>query len=807
MYTKSMLAKKRVSFYRLLVDLEQPDAVISPVSQYDVPESRATRLVGDSNRFMTVSFSKKSQDRYIRPWLEDLTLPGKSIEYDDVKYTFLGFTENHLKAGHLLFFREGVDFTVDELKEEFGDLKAVYNTSGYGKYAARLGLSFSSTVAAEEIELKDRKLLDDLRAEDGSLTSDGCGLIRDSYAQEVSRVLGIPPDTAVYQIRLGGIKGVLTRCPDDVFDTLCGCRGKKIAYRSSMVKYNNGSRILEVQNVSKAPKCGRLNKQFIVLLLTLGIPLSVFEDLLQVQLEQIAQMVTNREKALACVDGDVDAEGNGFHQELYEMLLAGHDMNEPYLACLLHRFQKASLDALREKLNIPVTGSGNVYGVVDHCDVLAEGEVYINLPGKGGPQVGPVAMMRNPAYDPNGTRVLEAVNRPALSHLTNCIVFSAKGAHSETDRMGGGDLDGDLYFFVFDPALIPKPDHLRLAPPPTSTTKKPALRKKTLKIAGRTPASSRRTAQCDMRTAAIDTFLSMRCNFHLGALANEWMARVGSTPALADSPDCKTLLPMIEAALDMVKSGENIALLKYEFNAFKSARPQTTAASGWKDPLVQLARLVPPAPRAELTDFTCDPQLVLQAETPDVYAEMVRDAKVVMRAYNTSLCIAIEADRAAKEQGWQEDEKRADLVKAAIVAQHFPAVENVLLDVPKYMLKASVWYFTGYENKKQAFAWLGSRWLNYIKACAWLLGSSLRQYLIAPQCKAATFPSASVCGPQPSPVHRRRSPACRRACEVVCALRPCEARRNTIRSARQSSSPPRAAPRLRRCQTLSQTRT
>jgi RNA-dependent RNA polymerase len=64
---------------------------------------------------------------------------------------FFGFTENNLKAGHLLFFREGHDFTVETLKKEFGDLKAIYEESGYGKYAARLGLSFSSTIPAAEV--------------------------------------------------------------------------------------------------------------------------------------------------------------------------------------------------------------------------------------------------------------------------------------------------------------------------------------------------------------------------------------------------------------------------------------------------------------------------------------------------------------------------------------------------------------------------------------------------------------------------------------------------------------------------------
>lgn len=39
-------------------------------------------------------------------------------------------------------------------------------------------------------------LLTDLTAADGSLTSDGCGLIRDSYSGTISGLLGLPLDTA-----------------------------------------------------------------------------------------------------------------------------------------------------------------------------------------------------------------------------------------------------------------------------------------------------------------------------------------------------------------------------------------------------------------------------------------------------------------------------------------------------------------------------------------------------------------------------------------------------------------------------------
>ncbi|KAJ7448005.1 RNA dependent RNA polymerase-domain-containing protein, partial [Mycena latifolia] len=717
MYSKTTIAKQRVPFVRVLVNLKTPTAEIVSHSEYYVHESRATRLVGDSRRFMTVSFTRDSQDRNIRTWLEELTEPGNDIAYGEGNYVFLGFTEGNLKAGHVLFFREGDDFTVEGLKEHFGDLRPVYDAFGYGKYAARMGLSFSSTVATKEIEPEERVLLEDLKADDGSLTSDGCGLIRDSYSAEIAAALGVPADTAVYQIRLGGIKGTLTRCPDNVFDRICRCTGKKIAYRRSMVKYNDGPHILEIQNISKPPKTARLNKQFIVLLLTLGVPLSVFEELLQVQLDEIDKITTHREKALECVDGEVDAEGGGFHQELYEMLLAGHDMNEPYLATLLRRFQNASRDALRSKLNIPVKGSGYLFGVVDHCGVLKEGEVYINLPSKGGPQVGPLAAMRNPAYDPDGVRVLEAVNKPELKHLTNCIVFASSGAYSEADKMGGGDLDGDLYFVVFNPALIPEKSRVR----PIATAKKPITRSnKTIAFAGRTQTISRPGAQrnTNMRMDAIKTFCSpMRCNFLLGSLANKWMALVGTTPALANSPLCKALVPMIEVALDVLKSGGSLAILRSDFDRLENTMLPAQGPSDWTNPLEALAELVPRSPQAEVVELTCDPQLVLRTNTSvDKWDAQVREAEKIMRTYNQSLRIAIEADAEAKLEGFQEDERRSDLLKAAFITKHFPPIQNMLVDMPQYLLKASVWYFTGYKHSKQSFAWLGARWLNIIKA-------------------------------------------------------------------------------------------
>ncbi|KAK7044978.1 RNA-dependent RNA polymerase [Favolaschia claudopus] len=717
MHQKSIFTIKRVLFVRLLLDLSTENEEVKSHGEYEVHESRATRLVGDSLRFMTVTFTKQTRETHLRKWLENMTKPGESIEYGDAKYVFLGFTESGLKAGNIIFFAEGPDFSVADLKAHFGsDLKTVFDTFGYGKYSARLGLSFSSTVATKEIDPAERHLLPDLTAADGSLHTDGCGLIRDSFAQEISALLHLPHDIAVFQIRLGGIKGTLTRCPDDLFDSTCGCRGKTVAYRPSMVKYNEGPHVLEVQNVSRPPKAGRLNKQFIVLLLTRGIPLSVFEDLLKTQLEEIDKITLDREKALNCIDGEVDAECTAFYQDLYEMLLAGHDMSEPYLASQLLKYQKTAREGLRKKMNLTVKRSGYFLGVVDHCGVLKEGEVYINIPTRGGAQVGTVALMRNPAHDPDGVRVLEAVNRPELKHLTNCIVFAATGARSEPDRMGGGDLDGDTFFAVFDPLLIPK---RRDPPKPVATAKQPRARSKTITIGGRTQktiSATGRQRNSDMRTAAIETFVSMRCNFLLGSLSNEWTSLVGATPELADSPICRRLVPMIEAALDIVKSGSGLAVLRSDFDLFKNELENIPQApSGWVNPLERLANLVPRPLESSMTEFTPDPQLVLREKTTEErWAEVIEEAEAVMPRYNSALRNAIEADKEAKLQ--EDDSRRADIVKEAFIKRHFPPIDNILEDTPKYLLKASAWYVTGYSKGKQSFAWLGGRWLNAIKA-------------------------------------------------------------------------------------------
>lgn len=451
--------------------------------------------------------------------------------------------------------------------------------------------------------------------------------------------------------------------------------------------------------------------------------------------------MVNRQKAIDCVDGELDSEGSDFNQELYEMLLAGFDLSEGHLACLLKRFQKRSLDSLRKKLQIRVKDSAYLYGVVDELGILDEGQVYINLPYQGGPQVGTFLVGRNPAYSPGDLRRLEAVNVPELSHLTNCIVFAGKGRYSEPSQMGGGDLDGDRYLIIKDANLVPDPEQIRspkiksdLPPGPSgpSTTQveddtsssdddeSQSEYATPLSEDDDDAASSAYSSLSRMNRDAVKVFMNLRGSRLLCQMCLAWMRQVGKTEELANQAYCIGIVPLIEKVLDIAKTGENIELVKNQFYALKTLK--RASSDSWKDPIKHLQSLVLDAPGNPQDDFQCDPDLILKGsalrEEWDIY---IAEGREFLKAFNKELSRAIANDKMIKENqsskfiDAEDNETAADRVRRKYCESYF-SVRHVLDDPRKLMLRASAWYCVGYENEKCAFSWLGLRWLNHIKA-------------------------------------------------------------------------------------------
>lgn len=94
--------------------------------------------------------------------------------------------------------------------------------------------------------------------------------------------------------------------------------------------------------------------------------------------------------------------------------------------------------------------------------MLNEGEVFCQYRSAAEPGDGPTlvtgicAVVRAPALHLGDIQVVTAVDRPALRHLVNVIVFPVRGARPLPNMLAGGDLDGDDYTLIWDKKLIPK---------------------------------------------------------------------------------------------------------------------------------------------------------------------------------------------------------------------------------------------------------------------------------------------------------------------------------------------------------------
>lgn len=131
------------------------------------------------------------------------------------------------------------------------------------------------------------------------------------------------------------------------------------------------------------------------------------------------------------------------------LLLDGIDKMQPQI----HRLVNAELGKMlnkrdEQRCRIFVQKSRLLFGVRDAWDVLREGEcaVKITLEQNGLPfalKGMEIAVIRNPCLHPGDWQNFRVVERPELSHLVDCIVFSTRGRRPAADLMSGGDLDGD----------------------------------------------------------------------------------------------------------------------------------------------------------------------------------------------------------------------------------------------------------------------------------------------------------------------------------------------------------------------------
>lgn len=223
--------------------------------------------------------------------------------------------------------------------------------------------------------------------------------------------------------------------------------------------------------------CATLNRQTIPILSSLGVPDKSFTDILREQISNYDAAMEDPAKAGDLLGRYVDE--NQITLVIKDMILNGF-MNsnaaEPFVHTVLHLWRFWSIKALKEKTRLIVEQSAFVLGCVDETGTLRghkrsiEGFKQVQIDDL--PQIflqisdptsetnfrvvtGICIVGRNPSLHPGDIRVVEAVDVPALRHLTNVVVFPLGGDRDVPGMCSGGDLDGDDFFVIWDKRLIP----------------------------------------------------------------------------------------------------------------------------------------------------------------------------------------------------------------------------------------------------------------------------------------------------------------------------------------------------------------
>jgi RNA-dependent RNA polymerase len=151
-------------------------------------------------------------------------------------------------------------------------------------------------------------------------------------------------------------------------------------------------------------------------------------------------------------------------------------LQEPFVVNLINLWRSWSIKSLKEKAHILVQKSAFVLGCVDETETL-RGHSFDTERTKEKdvdrlPQIflqvsdpknynktciirGVCIVGRNPSLHPGDIRVVEAVDCEALHHLKDVVVFPSTGDRPVPNMLSGGDLDGDDFFVIWEPSLIP----------------------------------------------------------------------------------------------------------------------------------------------------------------------------------------------------------------------------------------------------------------------------------------------------------------------------------------------------------------
>lgn len=314
-------------------------------------------------------------------------------------------------------------------------------------------------------------------------------------------------------------------------------KGEIIYVRPSQEKFPSNNEMLGICGAATRTLPLYLNRPMIKILEDLGVEKDIFVDF---QTEAISRL---RAMAESPINASNFLEVSGYGQvasipwlikELYYMGVPA--LEDHFLFSIVELILIMRLRDLKYKGRIPVEEGATLFGIMDETDTLEEGEVYCAV-ADGSIISGRVAITKSPCMHPGDIQMATAVDVPeghALKGLHHCVVFSQRGPRDLPSKLGGGDLDGDLFNIIADPRLWPKntveaADYPRLPP---------------IDI-------GRRVENSDIS----NFFLDFMSNDQLGRISNIHLQLADQKTRGTMDPECILLAGMHSTAVDFSKTG------------------------------------------------------------------------------------------------------------------------------------------------------------------------------------------------------------------------------------------------------------
>ena len=225
--------------------------------------SRLTRMLSKSHNLVVISFREenlqKLHDSGVYPKIRETLVEGINIM--GRQFHFLCASASQIRDHKAFFVEVSCPSEVYSLRKLIIEDPNMFKVPA--QYLSRIGLFCTADRPTIEISRTEIGNIEDKKADDSSLVTDGSGLIKRSKAEEVFKVLGDTTIPSAFQFRLGGLKGVLTVVDDIVVEQLGA--GKSVLCRPSQKKFDSDHAMLGVVKRAEAHPL-KLNREAITLL-------------------------------------------------------------------------------------------------------------------------------------------------------------------------------------------------------------------------------------------------------------------------------------------------------------------------------------------------------------------------------------------------------------------------------------------------------------------------------------------------------------------------------------------------------------